>query len=248
MRRPDDDHAHQFPLGVEVGWLVVKHLEGLLKQLNQQFPDEQAESLQAAVEEALTTYGEHVGEYIEAHRASQTQLNHPIPDETPRRYFNPAEVFGLTDRQQLYYRVSDVWFQAILNHPDTVIHRLDLSQNDFGEYLFVTVSRTVNDEQSVLCFYGLGYHEQREQWITKHWYWYSVHPYSQLTQERVSLEEAHHQLQQRREDLKPLLTQSAPSERAVLFRMLAELTDENNALSELDDFDEMMGNRGEGGE
>ncbi|MCB9437312.1 MAG: hypothetical protein H6673_10030 [Anaerolineales bacterium] len=162
-----------------------------------------------------------------------------------RRFRNPADTFGLTDRQKLYYRVSDVWFQNILKHPDTVIHRVDLSQNDFGEYLFITVSRGVGDEQAVLCFYGLGFHEQREQWISLHWYWYAVHPYSQLTHERVALADAQALIQQRRQEITPALTQYTPSDRAILFTILAELTDEDNALAELDDLDEMLGDWGE---
>ncbi|MCB9437271.1 MAG: hypothetical protein H6673_09825 [Anaerolineales bacterium] len=68
MRRPDE--TQHFPLAVEVEWLVVQHLEGLLRQLSHQFPEQDGTDIQAVVMQALLVYGQHLGGYIEAHRSA----------------------------------------------------------------------------------------------------------------------------------------------------------------------------------
>ncbi len=156
--------------------------------------------------------------------------------ERPRRsYPRATEAFGLTEREQLYYRLSDKRFRAILTDPATTIHQVSLSLNTFGEYVFVTVSREIKGQRAILTMYSLGYHQQREQWIVDHWYWYSSHPMTTLTQQRVPLAEAQRLIQQRREEIQASITDDAPSQRAVLFALLAEVTDEDSAMTELED-------------
>lgn len=74
MRRPDADETPTFPLAVEVEWLVVQHLEGLLRQLSHQFPEQDGTDLQGVVVQALISYGQHLGAYIEAHRSATARL------------------------------------------------------------------------------------------------------------------------------------------------------------------------------
>ncbi len=158
--------------------------------------------------------------------------------ERPRRsYPRAAEVFGLTEREQLYYRLSEKRFQEILSDPATTIHQVNLSLNTFGEYVFVTVSREVEGQRAILTMYSLGYHEQREQWITGHWYWHSSHPMTTLVQQQIPLAEAQRLIQERRDEIQASITDDAPSQRAILFAFLAEITDEDGAVSELEDLE-----------
>ncbi|MCB9437313.1 MAG: hypothetical protein H6673_10035 [Anaerolineales bacterium] len=74
MRRPEADETPTFPLAVEVEWAVVQHLEGLLRQVSQQFPEQDGADLQAVVVQALLVYGQHLGGYIEAHHSATARL------------------------------------------------------------------------------------------------------------------------------------------------------------------------------
>jgi hypothetical protein len=53
----------------------------------------------------------------------------------------------------------------------TIIPTVQPSSNDFGEFLFVTTSRPSAKDQLAITLYGLGYHEHRERWITRKWFW-----------------------------------------------------------------------------
>ncbi len=158
-----------------------------------------------------------------------------MSERSRRSYPRAAEVFGLTEREQLYYRLSETRFQEILSDPATTIHQVNLSLNTFGEYVFVTLSRETEGQRAILTLYSLGYHEQREQWITGHWHWHSSHPMTTLVQQQIPLAEAQRLIQQRRDEIQPHITDDAPSQRAVLFALLAEVTDEDSAITELED-------------
>lgn len=78
MNQPDTDPISCFPLTVEVEWLVVQHLEGLLRQLSHQFPEQDGTDLQGVVVQALMVYGQHLGGYIEAHRSATARLERHV--------------------------------------------------------------------------------------------------------------------------------------------------------------------------
>ncbi|MCJ7700633.1 MAG: hypothetical protein MUO62_03540, partial [Anaerolineales bacterium] len=52
----------------------------------------------------------------------------------------PFEVYGLTEKEVLYWRVNEARFEEILNDDQTLIHDIKDSSNNFGEFLFVTTS------------------------------------------------------------------------------------------------------------
>ena len=54
---------------------------------------------------------------------------------------NSAEIFGLTEREQLFSRIGKKRFEQILNDEQTVVHDIHEDANDFGDFLFVTTSR-----------------------------------------------------------------------------------------------------------
>lgn len=163
-----------------------------------------------------------------------------MPKEHGDRYQPPEEVFGLTEREKLWDRISDERFQTILSDPDTTIHQIELASNSFGEYLFISLSREANGQRAALVFWGLGFHEQREHWITDHWRWYSKQA-RYLPDRTLPLTTAQSIIQERREEIAPQITTEAPSERAQLFTILADLGDEDGALAEMQDLERWMG-------
>jgi hypothetical protein len=164
---------------------------------------------------------------------------------SPERPTPPAEVplpqhgFGFTEHEQLYSRVSDARFRAILADDGTVIHRVDPSSNSFGEFLFVTVSRPEDGRRALVTFYGLGLHEPRDRWLVREWFWYPANPFPETMQQQVSRQDARALLEQRRQWITPFVTEEPQSERGRLFEMLADLTDDDGALAELEDLGDL---------
>jgi hypothetical protein len=160
--------------------------------------------------------------------------------ERPPRYEPPAARFGLTEQEQLWNRVSDRRLQTLLHDPATTTHRVEISINTYGEYLFLTLSRAHLGKRMALCFWGLGYHEQREQWILDHWRYYATNtqflPNTTLTPDQT---QAH--LTARRRETDPQTTDELPPERAQPSATLADLGDEDGAYSELEDLEHLMG-------
>jgi len=137
----------------------------------------------------------------------------------------PYEVFGLTEKEALFWRVSQERFQAILEDEQTVIHQIKGSSNDFGEFLFVTTSRPGEKSRIAMTFYGLGYHDQRERWITDEWFWYQSEPYSKMMEQKIEKEGA--------KELLHNIQEGTQTNRGKIFEILADLTDEDGALAKM---------------
>lgn len=81
----------------------------------------------------------------------------------------------------------------------------------------------------------MGYHESRERWITKHWNWYRANSFPDTLKQQINLEEAQELLEQRRTEIAPYLSEDTQTSRGRLFEILADLTDEDGAYTELED-------------
>jgi hypothetical protein len=143
--------------------------------------------------------------------------------------------FGLSENERLLYRITDKRLRKIVADEQTTIHKISLDANNYGEFLFVTVSREVADKPVIITFYGLGHHEYREQWFTDEWYWYQGNPFSTILQSTLSKPEAEKQIQARCDEIVAYVTDHTPSQAAQLFAMLADLTDEDGAYTEMED-------------
>jgi hypothetical protein len=152
----------------------------------------------------------------------------------------PLDPFGFTEREQLWDRISDERFRALIADEATTIHRIDVDANSYGEFAFVTLSREAQGQREIVRFWGLGYHEHRERWITTHWNWYRGNQYPAALQQTMTVEGALELLEQRRAEIAPYVTEEAQSARARLYEMLADLTDEDGALAELDDLGDVF--------
>lgn len=160
--------------------------------------------------------------------------------EQPRRKHVLEDVFGFSRNEILYYQVSDKRFRAIIDDENTTVHQVNISENNYGEFLFVTTSRAGNNGRVLVSFYGLGHHEHREQWFTDSWFFYQSNPFSKVLKEQLEPDEVQFLLQERRSDIAPYATEHNPSQRAQLFAMIADLTDEDGALSEMDDIERLL--------
>lgn len=166
----------------------------------------------------------------------------PQPPATP----NPDDEFGLTRQEQLYNRVNDERFQAFLDDELTTIHRVETSSNNYGQFLFVTLSRMAGDQRRLISFYGLGEHELRERWIVSEWCYYRAHPFQDVIEQQLDRQEAQDLIQQRREEIAPYVHQRPQSGRGKLFELLADLADDDGASAEMDDLGDFADWLGDG--
>jgi hypothetical protein len=90
-----------------------------------------------------------------------------------------------------------------------------------------------------MTFYGLGYHEHRERWITKEWFWYQANVFPNMTQQIIDKEKVKEMVRQRLESISPYASQHNQSRRGKVFDMLADLTDDDGALAEMEDLESL---------
>ena len=158
----------------------------------------------------------------------------------------PAEPFAFTENEKLWERVSHERLKTLLGDEQTTIHNAELTSNMYGEFIFVTVSRPEQEKQQVWTMYGLGYHEHRERWYTEEWAFYRAHPFPETLEKRLGTEDVDELLQTRQEEIAPYAATATQSARGKLFEMLAELTDDDGAIAEMDDMGDVWDDLADG--
>ncbi len=162
-------------------------------------------------------------------------MTHEMPSApAPKR---PYEIFGLTEKEQLNWRVSQERFQAILADKLTQVHEIKDSENNYGEFLFVTTSRPGIQGHICMTFYGLGYHEYRERWITDEWFWYQSNLTPEAQGKKLTQDEVQSLLEQRQDRIAADIRSTLQTNRGRFFELLADFTDEDGALAEIEDLD-----------
>lgn len=126
-----------------------------------------------------------------------------------------------------------------MNDPQTTIHKAEVDSNNYGEFLFVTISRPEEERQQVLTFYAYGYHQYRERWYTEEWAWYRANPFPKTMEQHLTREEAEELLEARREEIAPNVMAATQTKRGQFFEMIAELTDDDGAISEMEDLGDL---------
>ncbi len=146
----------------------------------------------------------------------------------------PQTCLSFTEREKLYDQVSHQRFLSILHQPDIEIHEVKEDTNSFGEFLFVTISCRNNQPRKLYTFYGLGYHDYRERWISETWQWYEsqrkLNAFTPLEKQKALAD-----ITEREGFIQSQQSPETPSRSAERFAVLADLTDEDEALAELDD-------------
>jgi len=159
---------------------------------------------------------------------SKEHKSHPAP-------IRPYDVYGFTENERLKWRVNQERLEGILDDERTTIHEIQESSNSYGEFLFVTTSRQVKQGRVAMTFFGLGFHDYRERWITNDWYWYQASATPNMMKLQLTKDEADELLEQRLESIQPYIEENTQTDRGRLFELLADLTDEDGALAELQD-------------
>jgi hypothetical protein len=85
----------------------------------------------------------------------------------------------------------------------------------------------------------LGHHEQRERWLVDEWFYYRPNVVPGDEDEALDTAEVKQQLQDRREMVRAYAQRTTQSERGKLFEMLADLLDEDGAMAEMQDLDNL---------
>jgi hypothetical protein len=152
----------------------------------------------------------------------------------------PEDIYGFSENEQLFDRINHEHFLGVVRDIETTVHQIQVSSNNYGEFLFVATSREQEENQYRLTFWGLGYHESRERWIVAEWYWYEAYPNQKTDSQRLTKEEVEQLIQQRLDEIDPEPNQATQSRRGLLFEMLAELTDEDGAYTELEDLGDFL--------
>ena len=153
--------------------------------------------------------------------------------------------FVFTEQEKLYDRISNKRFEELIQNPQTTVHAIELSSNEYGEFLFVNTSRYTQQGKSRITFWGLGYHDYRERWFLDEWRWYEAYPNEERDNQVLDKAEVQKVLQERVQEIKPQAESNIQSKRGELFEILADLTDDDGTIAEideianlLDDFDE----------
>ena len=156
---------------------------------------------------------------------------------TPERPIGqrPYEQFGITQDEVSRWRVSDGKLTEILTNPNTTIHEIKVSSNNYGEFIFMTTSTGVGLQRTCMTFWGLGYHEYRERWIHQEWFWHQTPAESVDPQYKISQEDAFANLEQRRMEISPQFDEYTQTEQGRMFEALADMTDDDAALAEMQD-------------
>jgi hypothetical protein len=152
-----------------------------------------------------------------------------------------TEGFRLSENERLFDKVSDKRFQHLIFDAQTTIHEFKLDSNSYGEFLFVTVSRAKGQGREILTFWGLGYHEYRERWFTEEWSFHESYPSTKSLGQQLSHKEAKRLIQERKSEVEHEAQEQSPqSAMGALFEILADITDEDGALSELEDLGSLV--------
>ena len=146
------------------------------------------------------------------------------------------DAFGFTEREARDYTVTHKRLLNLVNDPQSTVHTIELDYNNYGEFQFVTLSRTAGEKQHTITLYGLGFHEHRECWYTNQWRWYRTQALGKRLSRKLSKGYARKIIEDRRAEVQRYATDSSePSSHAALFSLIADLTDEDGAMAELDD-------------
>lgn len=155
-------------------------------------------------------------------------------------HLQPRPPFEFTEHEKLFKALGHARFLTLVRDERTIVHRVELSSNSYGEFMFITLTREQGSERGLLTFYGLGFHDYRERWITKTWSWYEATETRAVKEQRISLGEIERVISERLTDISPHTQQDMQSTRGKLYELLADLTDEDGAINDLEDLGDWL--------
>lgn len=156
----------------------------------------------------------------------------------PERH--PDRLYGFTEEEYGSYRVSEDRFREFLDHPRTRVHEVALSENDYGTFLFITTSRPKETGRERVTFWGCGFHELRDRYITGEWHWYRGMAFDNLRDQEIPKDEVMEQIEQRRKEIAERSARHQQSPEGQMFEFLAEMTDDDTARADMEDLDDVL--------
>ncbi len=130
-----------------------------------------------------------------------------MPPETDQ----PKPDFGFTDTERLLERLSHERLMVFLQDPRTAIHHIEVSTQEAGEFLYLTLSQRVGEERLFLTFWGLGFDQQRQEWLTGEWRWYPTGQLLHMLPQAIAVEDAQAFLDERLAAISPDVTNDTRS-------------------------------------
>ena len=97
----------------------------------------------------------------------------------------------------------------------------------------------MGEQRYALTFFGLGFHEPRDRWLLDDWFWYGA-SLRDKKERPLPKEAALALIEARRQAVLGYAAGQIQTERGKLFEMIADLTDDDGALAELEDLDDLL--------
>lgn len=155
-------------------------------------------------------------------------------------YVSPGEKapFGLTENEMLFDRVTSKRLKEIINNKKYRLTYNKRDTNNYGEFRFITLI----DGKDAITFWGNGFHEMRDCIYIKTWFFYinPIQAWSKGTDLYKPMDDSHkkHAIQIidfEAEDLEEDAREHYQSKQGKLFTCVANLTDDDAAMSMLED-------------
>lgn len=161
-------------------------------------------------------------------RHEREQPTQPRPDR--------ARGFDFSDRERLFARISHQRLLEILQQRNTILYSAHVSQNDYGEFLFVTAQRPTETEPQVVTFFGLGLHEYRDRYLVDEWWWYESRP-NPRREEREPASRKHilQMIDARHKEIEALAQAHPQSRAGEVFDLIADESDDDSVLADYRD-------------
>jgi hypothetical protein len=157
--------------------------------------------------------------------------------------------FAFSETELLSGEITHARLMRLLHESSTSVLSIKETTNSYGEFLFVTVAGDtpcVTPAESplpeqvnhfVITFWGLGFHDARECWLTDLWRWH-VAQFTDANMPAIDKVACLNQIEARLQICRAEAAHtSSPSSRAQAFTFFAELGDEDGALTELEDLE-----------
>ena len=160
--------------------------------------------------------------------------------ERPQPPQPETEGFQFTEREKLYDRISHQRLKAILAEEQTSVHEIGLDSNSCGEFLFIHTSRPKQEGRARITFWGAGYHDYRERWLTDEWRWYEAYPNEERDEKQMDKAEVEKAIQERLEEITSHAEKNVQTNRGKFFEALADMTDEDGTLAEIDEIEHLL--------
>ena len=109
--------------------------------------------------------------------------------------------------------------------------------------MFIKVQLPQSEEgrREFICFWGLGHHESRDTWLIDNWRFHRANTFSDSFDSILSAVMLLDMIIKRKTEIAGYAAVHQSSQRGQLFSELADLTDDDGAYSEMEDFENLFG-------